>query len=150
RRPLSLILSGGGILQSALTANDLLTLARDPATGLASWGPVAYSSIGPGGVRVTDVSQDSAGNVLVTGNNSGGQYATVKLARADGTILWGPVLSQTPKFYPMMVRANAAGDVFVLGASGDVLKYNGTTGALIWEKTPGANLSGWRVAIDSS
>ncbi len=149
RRPLTLICPNGRILTTFPGPSGLSTLERDPATGTPVWGPTPFTITVPDTVRVTDVTQDSVGNVLVTGYGTA-PYVTAKCARSNGAVLWVAATQDPDSVRPMTVRTDPSGDVFVLGATGTVLKYSGTTGALIWKTTPGVNLTGWRLAIDAA
>jgi hypothetical protein len=150
RRPQTLICSNGRILTTFSGPSGLSTLERDPATGMPVWGPVSFTRTFPSGVSVTDVTQDTDGNVLVTGYGPSTTYVTAKIARSNGAVLWVAVTPDVGGFIPMTVRTDASGNVFVLGQTGVVLKYSGATGALIWQREPGVNLSGWRLAIDAA
>jgi PQQ-like domain len=99
----------------------------------------------------TGISVDAAGNVAVSAQvvswvptQSGGTYpkrffSTVKLAGHTGEILWQQTYgsTQNAEDYAVGVAADAAGNVFVFGASiyegAAVIKYDGVTGARLWK-----------------
>src|SRR4029453_13921458 len=85
-------------------------------------GPVLFSGIAGGRGWLNDITLDAAGDVIVTGNVSGGETArgaTFKYDDATGAVLWGPVyfeVNDPPSAYwPYQVLTDAAGNAIVIG-----------------------------------
>jgi WD40 repeat protein len=160
RRPLTFVASNSRVVTAAVdfdgTLSTLTTLARDGGTGSVVWSAGFRGDLPSRLSELEDITQGPDGSVFVTGftYDPTVRFVTFKYARADGAILWGPVSYEVPggNFgIPHEVRTDSAGDVFVLGSGQDgvVLKYNGTTGALLWSSTLAGAFPAFMVVNDS-
>jgi hypothetical protein len=124
---------------------SLRTVKVDGSTGNLAWGPVTLPDVGSGGLVL-----DSAGNVFLAVSipSVAGffQQATTRLvsySAVDGSVLSGPtdLPPAVRNAGARSVAVDAAGDVVVLGSvvrdeslqeETWLLKYRGTTGAVVW------------------
>ncbi len=118
--------------------HDFATFRVSGMSGSVLWGPVYFD----GGATLDDeakgVAVDGAGNVFVAGladAGSGARATMLAYSAADGSVLWGPVVESTISQPEVVVSTDAAGDVFLAGASVAqirVVKYDGQTGSKLW------------------
>jgi outer membrane protein assembly factor BamB len=120
-----------------LAATDGAVIWDKTFTGAAGFNDYIYA-----------LAVDSAGNVVVTGEEQlsaiDSDWKTIKYAAADGAILWQASHAGTSPGLdiPFSLRIDAANNVFIAGhsfngtnADGKVIKYAGTNGNILWEKT---------------
>ncbi|HTR04143.1 MAG TPA: S-layer homology domain-containing protein [Thermoanaerobaculia bacterium] len=128
-------------------------------------GSVSWTYVYDGGGQYFDditegVSTDAGGNVFIAGSTSslnGYNWWVVKLASADGGILWGPITTQPGVSLNMATDPN--GDVVVTGETDAyalaTIKYAGGSGAVLWGPEVLPSAGGWysagqAIAIDPS
>lgn len=155
----------GRLIVLGRTSGNFLVLAYDPATGtrLATW------THDPGGIDdPRALATDAEGHVYVTGSSwtdEQNDYYTIELD-ADGNLLWsaryqGPGAFLLAHDVAYDVAVDAAGDVFVTGASngpgranGDLLtlKYSGVDGSELWSdrSAGGTNEVGYDLELDAA
>ena len=135
----------------------------DAASGIIAWGPTGAVFPHQYLTLFVDLAAGPDGNPVVTGGTRGPLLGTVTLKydRATGVLLWGPVTYESvlSSSFPQQVVVDSNNDVFVFGSvsfadssfADFVLKYSGSTGALLWGPTL---LNGQgepiRVALDPS
>lgn len=137
------------------TANNddiyLVKYAETPAMdmygkAIPAWSATPYN--GGGDDRPSAVAFDLFGNVLVTGyrhNGSNFDIFTAKYDGATGAKLWDAILNGAGNGndYGQSLAVDAVGDVYVTGSAvngagnADIItvKYVGSTGAKLWERT---------------
>jgi hypothetical protein len=111
--------------------SSIVTFKYDRSTGAPLWGPVLYDTATPFGNPVM-VRTDSLGNVLVAGRATG--TVILKYASASGALAWSSTL---PNFFVVRMAVDNAGNVFVVGSSGnaydiETYKVSGVNGAILW------------------
>ena len=138
------VVVSGNTPGTAAFTTDWATLKYDGATGATLWGPVLFNGTANLSDRVSALTLDATGNVFVTGTSSNGSntaFATLKYDGATGATLWGPALFNGPGNLadaPVALAVDGAGNLFVTGQSVNgnadfaTLKYDGTTGAVLW------------------
>jgi uncharacterized delta-60 repeat protein len=123
---------------------DLVTINYNSA-GAQLWNK-RYSTTGTGDDRAVAAGMDSAGNVVVAGyasNSTDMDVYTVKYSAANGTVLWEVTFNGGYNDEPKALWIGAADNVYVTGYSWTLnghydfytARYNGSTGAQLWEKS---------------
>jgi hypothetical protein len=153
----SSILSDGRIFGSAvLDPTGPSAFALDGATGATLWGPTPFTVPTIGSAYFDDLTTGPDGNPVVIGD-SAGALITLKYDRANGNLLWGPV-TLDPGGYTSgwQVQVDGGGDAIVMASTsappGGILlvKYDGTTGAVLWGPVILPVMTPQRLALDSS
>ncbi len=127
------------------TLGQLVAFKFDGRTGALLWGPVLVpaGTAGPDSERYAEL--DSKGDLVIAGQRTDGTLyrpIVVKIAGANGSILWGPRVPDgtgTRFAAVSLLRLDARGDIFLgawlPGGSGNVptlLKVSGQDGSAAW------------------
>jgi len=141
---------GGNVWNGA--NDDMKTVKFAAADGTVVWDKTFAGAAGANDY-VYAVAVDGAGNVLVTGEAtnaalSGPDWKTIKYAAADGAVLWAATFAGAGNGLdiPYGIAIDGANNVIVagnsqIGAAADakydakIVKYDGTNGGGLWEKT---------------
>jgi uncharacterized delta-60 repeat protein len=118
------------------------------------------SYAGTGSATGNRVRTDNAGNVIVTGSamNDTLDIHTIKYNGASGDVLWEKNYNGVYDEEPFGLAIDEANDVYITGytwteaAANDfyTARYNGTTGALVWEKLFDSGNGATDVAVATS
>ena len=143
-----------GYGKNASNDDDIYVLkyAKTPSldmygNAIPAWAASPYDGLAQGNDYPSAVAFDSAGNVYITGyshNGSNYDFFTAKYDAATGERLWTDIFPGTGSGNDQAesLAVDSSGNVYVTGyvlnASGNedfyTIKYNGATGARIWEK----------------
>ncbi|MCB1633225.1 MAG: hypothetical protein KDI51_01480 [Xanthomonadales bacterium] len=125
---------------------DVITLKYAGESGALQWSALYTGPNGSGSQHAEGVTVDPNGDVIISGRTSTGPGSggpspmAVKYAGGSGEVLWASV-DDAHLGSAHAVATDAAGDVFVVGALGDiqasddqlsVTKLSGATGSQIW------------------
>ena len=151
-----------GYTYESASGADYRVIKYANATGAILW-TTTIAGVPIAGDTPTSVGVDGAGNVFVTGYADGGGYnmRTAKLDAATGGVLWnvsfnGPANADD---YAWALAVDSNGDVMVTGTSHScdtcppeprlrTIKYRGSDGAEVWNRTYANYSSGRAIAVD--
>ncbi len=154
-----------GYTNTSSDGHDFQTIKYNGVTGSTAWSRT-YANPQNGADEAIAIAVDASGNAVVTGRSQGSgtstDIQTFKYAAANGADVWGADPRWSTPFVdePRDVAVDPAGNVAVTGFSrvGSnrcfyTAKYNGATGALIWDETyddaAGDDDAGTSVAMDA-
>ncbi|APV50799.1 hypothetical protein BWI17_14550 [Betaproteobacteria bacterium GR16-43] len=127
--------------------DDAKILKLAAATGVVLWDKT-FAGVSAFNDYWFALAVDGNGNVIVTGEEQlsdvDSNWNTIKYAAANGAILWQAEFSDPAGGIdvPYAVRRDSNNDVVIVGVrfngatrDGQVIKYSGATGAIVWSKT---------------
>jgi outer membrane protein assembly factor BamB len=116
----------------------------DGATGAEIWRTTLAGSLGGGAIQPVLVGLAAAGELLAAAEveniGTGDDVAVVKLDAATGAELWRQDIDGggSGQDTPLAIRADSAGDVYMVGRLADdfaIVKLASATGAELWRRT---------------